>query len=68
VYGQDHHVVANSYHNIGVVYKAQGKDEEALDHYKKSLEITIWVYGQDHPRVADSKHGRGRVYEERNEN
>lgn len=60
--------MANSYHDVGVVYKAQGKDEKALDHYKKSLEITIQVYGQDYPRVADSKYGRARVYEKCNEN
>ena len=63
MYGQKHPLVASSYHNFGSVYKAQGKDEEALDEYKKSLEIRIQVYGQDHPSVASSKFSMGRVYE-----
>jgi len=67
VYGQKHPLVADSYHNIGIVYQEQGKGEEALDQYNKALEIKIWVYGQDHPHVANTKYGMGKVYAERNE-
>ena len=59
--------MADSYHNIGIVYHKQGKGEEALDQYNKSLEIKIRVYGQDHPHVADSKSNMGVIYAKRNE-
>jgi len=55
--------VASLYHNIGNIYQEQGKYEEVLQQYKKSLEIEIRVY----PRLADSKYNMGVVYTERNE-
>jgi len=58
--------VAESYHNIGMAYEAQGNNL-ALEQYQKSLEIKIQVYGLDHPLIANSKYNIGRVYEERNE-
>jgi len=67
VYGHKHPLVADSYNNIGNVYRSQGKGEEALDQYTKALEIKIRVYGQDHPHVANTKYGMGQVYAERNE-
>jgi len=67
VYGQKHPLVADSYHNIGIVYQKQGRGEEALNQYTKALEIKIRVYGQDHLRVGDTKYHMGLVYAERNE-
>ena len=51
-YGLDHQHVAGAYNNIGHVYQEQGKNEEALVQYYKSLEIRIRVLGQDSPDVA----------------
>ncbi len=36
---QDHLDVAKSYNNIAIIYKNQGKYEEALEMYSKSLDI-----------------------------
>jgi tetratricopeptide (TPR) repeat protein len=39
--------------NIGSVLNEQGKYEEALEHFKKSLEIKRKVYGTDeHANIA----------------
>jgi tetratricopeptide (TPR) repeat protein len=60
VSGQDHpdvaasynNDVAASYNNIGNVYNRQGKYEEALDMFTKSLDIKTRIYGGDnHPDV-----------------
>ena len=67
VYGQDHALVAESYHKIGTVYDSQVKQEEALEFYQKSLEIRIRVYRHDHPHVADSKWKMDLIHEDRNE-
>jgi len=49
VYGQDHALVAESYHKIGTVYDSQVKQEEALEFYQKSLEIRIRLQVEDGP-------------------
>ncbi len=54
--------VAASYNNIGAVYDTQGKNEEALEYYQKSLDIKIRVVGGDHPDVAASYTNIGIVY------
>ena len=54
--------VAASYNNIGLVYDRQGKYEEALEYYQKSLDIKIRVVGGDHPNVATSYNNIGNVY------
>ena len=51
-----------SYNNIGLVYNTQGKYEEALEYYQKSLDIEIRVVGGDHPDVATSFNNIGEVY------
>ena len=50
--GHDSLDVAKSYNNIGNVYNRQGKYEEALEYYQKSLDIKIRVVGGDHPDVG----------------
>jgi len=62
-YGLDYSYVANSYNNIGTVYREQGQYEEALVQYHKSLEIRIWVLGLDSPDVAACYNNIGIVYE-----
>ena len=52
-----------SYHNIGAVYDSQGKYEEALEYYQKSLDIKIRVVGGDHPDVATSYQNLAVVYQ-----
>ena len=47
--------MAKSYNNIGLVYDSQGKYDDALDYYQKSLKIKITAVGSDHPDVAISK-------------
>jgi len=54
VFGNDHPSVADSYNNIGIVYDKQGKYEEALVQYHRTLEIRTRVFGQQHPNVADT--------------
>ena len=70
VNGHDHLDVAASYNNIGAVYMEQGRYQEALDHYQKSLDIKIKLVGHLHPDVATSYsnmavvHGRQGHYDE----
>ena len=54
--------VAQSYNNMGVVYKSQGKFSEALDQHKKSLAIRERL-APDSLDVAHSYNNIGKVYE-----
>ena len=60
--------MAKSYNNIGLVYETQGKYEEALEYYQKSLDIRIRVFGSDHPDVAASFIHIGAVYAGKGDN
>ena len=40
--------------SLGMVLDNQGKHQEALEHYIKSLEIKAKAFGPDHPDVADT--------------
>ena len=67
----DHPDVAASYNNIASIYDDQGKYEEALDLFTKSLDIRTRIYsGDNRPDVADSYssiavvNGRQGKYEE----
>ena len=46
--------VAPSYHCIALTYYRQGKHNEALKYYNKSLDIILNKFGKDHPGVATS--------------
>ena len=50
--GERHPSVATTFHNIGFVYRQQGKHEMALEQYAKCLAIKITALGEDHPDVA----------------
>ena len=49
VHGQEHHLVAGSYKNIGIVYQHQGNKVEATEMYTKAYRIFHKVRGPDHP-------------------
>ena len=54
---------SRSYNNIAIIYRKQGKYEEALELYTKSLDIETRIYGGDnHPDVAVSIKNIGIVY------
>ena len=66
--GHDSPDVAISYNNIGAVYRKQGKYEEALEVYTKSLDMMTRIYGGDnHPSVADSKYNLALLHKKRKE-
>jgi hypothetical protein len=51
--GQETLDVATSYNNVAIIYRKQGKHEEALEMYTKSLDIMIRIHGGDSlPHVA----------------
>ena len=50
---------------MGMVYKQQGRYEEALDYYHRSLDIKVRVVGHDHPDVADSKYNLALLHKKR---
>ena len=50
-----------------MVYQKQGKYEEALVQYHKSLEIRLRLFGQEHPEVANLKYNIALLYKTRNE-
>mmetsp|Transcript_67653 Transcript_67653/g.109732 ORF Transcript_67653/g.109732 Transcript_67653/m.109732 type:complete len:353 (+) Transcript_67653:735-1793(+) len=49
-------------HRQGRVLRRQGKNDEALKHYQKALEIRTRVLGGDHPDVGASYNNIGKVY------
>ena len=68
VFGSDHPDVAASYNNLAIIYKKQGKYEEALEVYTKSLDMMTRIYGGDnHPSVADSKYNLALLHKKRKE-
>ena len=47
--GERHSSTAQTYNNMGSVFRAQGKDAEALEYCGKSLAIRREVLGERHP-------------------
>ncbi|RDD39302.1 Nephrocystin-3 [Trichoplax sp. H2] len=60
--GDDHLEIATLYGNIGLVYSKQGKYDEALSMYNKSLKIKLAHLGNNHPSIATVYNGIGLVY------
>ena len=52
MYGADHPKVATSLSNLALLYKIQGRYDEAESLYQRSLQIYEQIYGPDHPDVA----------------
>ena len=63
--GDDHPDVAMTYNNMAIVYKKQGKYEEALAMYEKALSIKLKKLGDDHPSVAMTFENIGLLYDEK---
>jgi tetratricopeptide (TPR) repeat protein len=54
VLGEHHPDVATSLNNLASLYKSQGKYEQALPLYERSLAIWEKVLGEHHPNTAMS--------------
>ena len=56
--------VASTYHNIGGVYREQGKNDEALKYFNKALDIYLKKLDKDHPDLAISYNNIAAIYVE----
>jgi tetratricopeptide (TPR) repeat protein len=63
VFGPDHPSVATTLNNLAGLYRAQGKYDEALPFYQRSLEIRENKLGKDHPDVAQSLNNLAAIYD-----
>ena len=54
--GPDHPDVSYAYHNLGRVLNEQGEAEQALESYRKALEVRERALGPDHPAVSHILH------------
>jgi tetratricopeptide (TPR) repeat protein len=61
-YGDNNFNLASTYNNIGVVYKNQGRLEEALEMYMKCLNIKKAHYGDNNFNLANTYNNIGEVY------
>ena len=59
--GDDHPDVAIRTITWLIVYRNQGKYEEALAMYEKALSIKLKKLGDDHPDVADTYNNMGTI-------
>lgn len=57
-----HPTVANSYNNLGLVYKVEGNYEDALDNYLLSLKIRQGTLGEENPSTATVYNNLGVIY------
>ena len=62
VYGDMHLDTAATLNNMGNVYQSQGKYEQALEAFSKSLDIKIKLVGQDSPQTAATLDNMAIVY------
>lgn len=53
--------VASSYNNLANVMQSQGKHAEALDLYRKSLDLKLKLHGREHKSVANSYNNMGNL-------
>ncbi len=63
-YGENNFNLATTYNNIGLVYKNQGKLEEALEMYMKCLNIKKAHYGDNNFNLATTYNNIGGVYKD----
>jgi tetratricopeptide (TPR) repeat protein len=63
VLGPDHPEVATSLNNLAVLYKRQGKYEDAEPLYKRALRIREKALGPDHPDTATCRNNFRLFYE-----
>jgi tetratricopeptide (TPR) repeat protein len=54
--------VAETQNNMAIVLKQQGKLEEALELYQRSLDTKIRAFGPDHVSVANTKYNMAFVH------
>jgi tetratricopeptide (TPR) repeat protein len=57
-------LVATSYNNLAKLYKALGRDVEALPLLEQSLEILLETLGDKHPHVATAYNNLAVIYQE----
>jgi CHAT domain-containing protein/tetratricopeptide (TPR) repeat protein len=62
-FGEAHPDYGNALYNLGLVYAAQGKHEQAEEAYKRALAIMEKAFGPDDPRVASTLDNLSIVYE-----
>ena len=60
--GQDNSNVADSFHNLAVLYYEQGKFGKAEQLYNRALEIREKVLKSDHPDIAKNLNSLGTLY------
>lgn len=51
-FGDDHHLVAESLNELGILYFAQERFNEAIAVFRETKEIRMKQLGPDHPKVA----------------
>lgn len=61
----NHSNTAGAHSNCGYVLLKQGKLDEALVHFEKSLAIRLALFQEHHPDVADSYHTLGLAYRQK---
>lgn len=65
--GEEHREIANTYNEIGTVYKQKNDYTNALKWYKKALWIWEKALGTDHPDTAIVYNNIGTVYDDQGE-
>lgn len=66
-YEKDHPSMASFYDNMGLIYNALGKSDEAVDLYRQSLEIYKKSHGETSAHTATAYHHLAGAYESQGE-
>jgi tetratricopeptide (TPR) repeat protein len=61
--GEEHPYVAMSLNNLALLYRSQGKYEEAKPLFRSALEKRKRLLGEEHPDVAKSQWSLGALYQ-----
>lgn len=62
IYGEEHHSVAMSLHNLGTLYLHMGNFQLALDNTLKALEIRQKTLGEKHPHTLTTQFNLSSIY------